>query len=38
LTSSGAFELATEGSTKPIAMVKSHAGVVPVLRFSFVLP
>ena len=38
LTSSGAFELATENSTKPIAMTKTFAGVVPVLRFCFALP
>jgi hypothetical protein len=30
LTSSGAFELAVENSTKPIAMTKTHAGIVPV--------
>jgi len=37
LTSSGAFELATENSTKPI-IERHHAGIVPTRRFCFVLP
>ncbi|SRR5579871_1212832 len=37
MTSSGAFEPATEGSTKPI-IERSHAGIVPTQRFTFALP
>jgi hypothetical protein len=28
----------TQDSTKPIAMTKTHAGVVPTRRFCFALP
>jgi hypothetical protein len=35
LTSCGIFEEWTEGSTKPIAQVRHHTGIVCVLRYSF---
>ena len=35
LTSSGAYELATAESTKPVAQVLRHAGIVKVQRYSF---
>jgi hypothetical protein len=38
LTSSGAFEPATEGSTKPIASTTTHAGVCKVKRWAFEMP
>jgi hypothetical protein len=37
LTSSGAYELMTEGSTKPIAQILRHAGIVRVLRYTFTM-
>jgi hypothetical protein len=37
LTSSGAYELATPGSTKPVAQTLRHAGIVRVMRYSFTL-
>jgi hypothetical protein len=36
-TSSGALELMTEGSTKPVVTI-THAGIVPVLRFEVIAP
>jgi hypothetical protein len=38
LTSSGGYELMTEGSTKPVASIVRHAGIVPVKRFTFSIP
>ena len=35
LTSSGAYELLTEGSTKPVAQIRTDAGIERVLRYSF---
>jgi hypothetical protein len=35
LTSSGAFEPMTEGSTRQVADVRRHAGIVRVLRYAF---
>jgi hypothetical protein len=37
LTSSGAYEPLTEGSTKPIAQILRHAGIVKLTRYSFTL-
>lgn len=37
LSSCGVFEALTEGSTKPVAEIRSHAGIVPVWRFAFTL-
>jgi hypothetical protein len=37
LTSSGAFELLTEGSTKPVAEIRTHAGIARVMRFALSL-
>jgi hypothetical protein len=36
LSSCGIFEL-VEGSTKPVAQVRTHAGIVRVMRYSFPL-
>jgi hypothetical protein len=35
LTSSGAYEPLTEGSTKPIAHTVRYAGICKVLRYTF---
>jgi hypothetical protein len=35
LTSSGAFEERAEGSTKPLAQIRTHAGIVKVERYMF---
>jgi hypothetical protein len=35
LTSSGAFEPLTEGSTTAVAQVRHHAGIARVLRYTF---
>jgi hypothetical protein len=35
LSSSGALEAMTEGSTKPVALTQTHAGIVKVERYSF---
>jgi hypothetical protein len=37
-TSSGALKLLTPGSTKPVAEVHQHAGIVAVLRFEAIAP
>jgi hypothetical protein len=37
MTSSGAFELMTEGSTKVVAEVRTLAGIVQIYRYSFQL-
>jgi hypothetical protein len=37
LTSSDAYELATPGSTKPIAQVLRHAGICRVMRYTFTM-
>jgi hypothetical protein len=37
LTSCGAFERLTEGSTKPVTEVRRHAGIARVLRYSFAI-
>jgi hypothetical protein len=37
LTSSGAYELLTQGSTKAIAMTKTFASVTTVRRYSFTM-
>ena len=37
LTSCGVFEEMTEGSTKPVAEIRTHAGIVCVLRYAFAL-
>jgi hypothetical protein len=37
LSSSGAFEEMTEGSTKPVAQIRTHAGIARVLRYSFMV-
>jgi hypothetical protein len=37
LTSCGIFEELTEGSTKPIAETRTHAGIVRVVRYTFSL-
>ena len=37
LTSSGAYEMLTEGSTKPIAQVRTHAGIAKVMRYTFTM-
>ena len=37
LTSSGAFEEVTEDSTKAVALVRTHAGIARVLRYSLSL-
>ena len=37
LTSCGIFEPMTEGSTKPIAETRTHAGIARVARFRFTL-
>jgi hypothetical protein len=37
LTSSGAFEEMTEGSTKAVAEIRTHAGIVRVVRYSFTM-
>jgi hypothetical protein len=38
LTSSGALEPVAEGSTKAVALLQEHAGIVGVLRYRFQLP
>jgi hypothetical protein len=38
LTRDGEFEALVEGSTKPIAQTRRHAGIVKVKRFGFDLP
>ena len=38
LTSSGIFERMVEGSTKAVASIRTHAGIVRVERFSFRMP
>jgi hypothetical protein len=35
LTSCGAFEALTEGSTKPVAEVRRHHGIVRTRRYAF---
>jgi hypothetical protein len=35
MTSSGGYEPMTEGSTKAVAEIRTHAGIVRVTRFSF---
>jgi hypothetical protein len=35
LSSSGAYMEVTGGSTMVVAMVRSHAGIVPVQRYTF---
>jgi hypothetical protein len=37
LTSSGAYEALTPESTKPIAHIVRHAGIVKVLRYTFTM-
>ena len=37
LTSCGVFEEMTEGSTKTVAEVRRHAGIVRVLRHGFTI-
>ena len=37
LSSSGAYELATEGGTEPIAHTVRHAGLCKVLRYGFTM-
>jgi hypothetical protein len=37
LTSGGTFEELVEGSTNALAEIRTHAGIVPVKRFSFAL-
>ena len=37
LTSCGVLELLTEGSTKPVAQVRTHAGIARVMRYTFTL-
>jgi len=37
LSSSGAYELATAESTKPVAHIVRHAGIVKVLRYTFTM-
>ncbi len=34
LTADGEFEPLVEGSTKPVAQTRRHAGIVKVLRFA----
>jgi len=36
-TAAGALEPWTEGSARPVAEVRRHAGFVPTLRWSLVL-
>jgi hypothetical protein len=38
LTSSGTFEEMTPGSMKPVAEIRTHAGIARVLRYHFTLP
>jgi hypothetical protein len=38
LSAAGAFEPATEGSTRPVAEARRHAGIVRVVRFTLALP
>jgi hypothetical protein len=39
LSSSGAFEEMTEGSTKkPVAQIRTHGGITRVLRYAFAMP
>ena len=37
LTSSGAYETLVEGSTKPVAQIRTHARIARVLRYSFTM-
>jgi hypothetical protein len=37
LTSSSAFEEIAEGSKKPIAEIKTHAGITEAMRYTFTL-
>ena len=37
LTSSGAYEMLTEGSTMPVAQIRTHAGIARVLHYTFTL-
>jgi hypothetical protein len=37
LTSSGAFEPLTDGSTKAVVEIRTHAGIVRVMRYSFTI-
>jgi hypothetical protein len=38
LNAGGEFEPLTQGSTKPIASIMTHAGIVKVKRFAFDMP
>jgi hypothetical protein len=38
LTADGEFEPMTEGSTKPIAETRAHAGICTVKRYAFDMP
>jgi hypothetical protein len=37
LTSSGAYETLVEVSSKPVAQIRTHAGITRVLRYSFTM-
>jgi hypothetical protein len=37
MTAGGEFEPLVEGSTKPIAKTRTHAGIVRVLKYSLTL-
>ena len=37
LTSSGAYEMLTEGSTKSVAQIGTYSGIARVLRYTFTL-
>jgi hypothetical protein len=38
LAADGEFEPLIEGSTKPVAQTRRHAGIVKVRRFAFEIP